>query len=484
MPRPVTGLRQRLAELRGPAVAPRPLDARALAALAANPGCRRRTLLDGAGVDKRALAGAMGSPATFGQSQFAHQRGNMFEARVKADGGAELLNLLYERLGGAAAGLPAPVPGAIDTPDLSALGPEGRTARTALALREATAAGRWALLDHPMVSLDVAGSPSFLEPDAVVVHPDGSWTVVEIKSFPVVDGAADPAKVGAAARQAAVYVLGLERVAERLGPDAGPDAAAPAGRPALTVVRPAAQAAPGGGTDDPPEPRPMDSADAGAPPAARRVRHRVLLVCPKDFSNLPTAELVDVRKQLSVTRRQLTRLTRVEEITAALPADLTFDLRPADDGRTPTRPAAELAAAVDAVDAAYAPECLAACELAFHCRERARAAGSVEALGRGVRGELGGLTTVAAVLAAASGTCPADRPADGPGTGAPTAGSPGPVPPPGPDRRPVPADSGAPDGLRPDDPTVQALRRAAALRAEALTAGHAALPDRGTAACD
>ncbi len=41
---------QRLAELRGgPDVPQRPLDARALAALAANPGCRRRALLDGAG---------------------------------------------------------------------------------------------------------------------------------------------------------------------------------------------------------------------------------------------------------------------------------------------------------------------------------------------------------------------------------------------------------------------------------------------------
>lgn len=29
-------------------------------------------------------------------------RGNAFEAKVKADGGAELLRLLYERLGGGA----------------------------------------------------------------------------------------------------------------------------------------------------------------------------------------------------------------------------------------------------------------------------------------------------------------------------------------------------------------------------------------------
>ncbi|MFD8368067.1 hypothetical protein ACFV4E_05725 [Streptomyces hygroscopicus] len=394
-PRQATGLRQRLAELRGPAAVPHPMDARALAALAANPGCRRRALLDGAGVDKGALARALGAPANFGQSQFAHQRGNSFEARVKADGGADLVRLLHERLRD---GSEAPGPGAVATPDLSAPGPQGRTARTALALREATEAGRWALLDHPMVSLDVAGSPAFLEPDAVVVHPDGSWTVVEIKSFPMVDGSADPAKVGAAARQSAVYTLALERVAAMVG--------------------------------EPPEGAGSTADTARSTPGRARVRHQVLLVCPKDFSNLPTAEMIDVRKQLAVTRRQLDRLTRIEEIAAALPEGTTFDLRLTDDGRTPTRPVEELTAAVDAVEAAYAPECLSTCELAAHCRARSRAAGLVEALGRGVRGELGGLTTVAAVLTAAT---------DGPADASPTG-----------------------------DPAVDALRRAAALRAEAL----------------
>ncbi|MEW2081388.1 hypothetical protein [Streptomyces sp. NPDC005283] len=365
---PTTALRQRLAELRGPAAQPHPLDARALAALAANPGCKRRALLDGAGVDKAALASALGSPAAFGQSQFAFMRGNAFEAKVKADGGKELTRLLGVETAAE-----------IRVPDLSAAGPEGRAARTALALREATAAGEWTLLDHPMLALQVAGSPAYLEPDAVVVHPDGWWTVVEIKSFPMIDGSADAAKVGAAARQAAVYVLALERVA------------------ALT-----------------------DGA---------RVAHSILLVCPKDFSNLPTASVVDVRKQLSVTRRQLARLTRIEDIAAALPEGTTFDLE---------RPADELTAAVESVSAAYAPECLAACELAFHCRDRAREAGAVEALGRGVRGELGGLTTIGEVLAAARGSAAA-----------------------------VPSGetaAGAPE----DDPAVAALRRAATLRAEAL----------------
>ncbi|MGN9756372.1 hypothetical protein [Streptomyces sp. SD31] len=360
-----TALRHRLAELRGPDVPAKALDARALAALAANPGCKRRAILDGAGVNKAALASALGSPSVFGQSQFAFTRGNAFEAKVKADGGAELLRLVHERLDRTAE---PPVHARV--PELTATGPEGRTARTALALREATEArGEWTLLDHPMLALDVAGSPAFLEPDAVVVHPDGSWTVVEIKSFPMLDGSADPAKVGAAARQSAVYVLALEQIAARLDP----------------------------------------------PP---RVRHRVLLVCPKDFSNLPTASAVDVRKQRAVTSRQLARLTRIEDIADTLPAGTCF---------SPDLPTADLTEAVESVPATYAPECLSACELAFHCRARSRASGAVTSLGRSVRAELGGLTTVEDVLSAARG------------------------------------ESGDPD-----DPAVAALRRAARLRAEAL----------------
>ncbi|MDQ0713600.1 hypothetical protein QFZ55_003052 [Streptomyces luteogriseus] len=366
-----TALRQRLAELRGPEVPAKALDARALAALAANPGCARRAILDGAGVNKAAVASALGSPSAFGQSQFALTRGNAFEAKVKADGGAELLRLVHDKLDRS-----AEPPAEARVPDLTAAGPQGRTARTELELREAAAhPGAWTLLDHPMLALDVAGSPAFLEPDAVVVHPDGSWTVVEIKSFPLLDGSADPAKVGAAARQAAVYVLALEEVAARLGAD-------------------------------------------GAP--APRVRHRVLLVCPRDFSNLPAASAVDIRKQRAVTARQLARLTRIEDIAGALPEGTCF---------SPELPAEELTAAVESVPATYAPECLSACELAFHCRARSRQEGAVTSLGRPLRAELGGLTTVEDVLAAARG-----------------------------------------EAGDPDDPAVAALRRAAALRAEALEA--------------
>nr|WP_240529900.1 hypothetical protein [Streptomyces mangrovisoli] len=369
--------------MRGAGVPAKALDARALAALAANPGCRRRAILDGAGVDKAKLAGALGSPSAFGQSQFAFTRGNAFEAKVKADGGAELLRLVHERLDPR-----AEPPHRAHVPDLTADGPKGRAKRTRLALGAAVADGGWTLLDHPMLALDVAGSPAFLEPDAVVVHPDGSWTVVEIKSFPMLDGSADPAKVGAAARQAAVYVLALERVAAALATD---------------------------GEDDGEGGEGEDGGVHGRVPA---VRHRVLLVCPKDFSNLPTAAAVDVRKQRAVTARQLTRLTRLEDIADALPEGTCF---------APDRPAGELVEAVERVPATYAPDCLAACELAFHCRDRSRADGAVATLGRSVRADLGGLATVEDVLSAAHG------------------------------------ESGDPD-----DPAVAALRRAAALRAEAL----------------
>ena len=333
-------------------------------------------MLDSAGVDKAALASALGAPANFGQSQFAFARGHAFEARATRDGGAELLRLLCARTGQS-----PPAPERLGCPDLSAEGPAGRLARTREALTEAGAepgpdtepgagAGGWSVLLHPMVSLEVAGAPVYLEPDALVVAPNGEVTVVEIKSFPILDGSAAPSKVGAAARQSAVYGLALA---------------------ALGV----------------------------------RVVESTLLVCPKDFSNLPTAALVDMRKQLATVRRQLRRLTRIDELTATLPQDTSFDL---------DLPPERLADAVAAVPATYAPECLAGCDLAFHCRARAREASEPTVLGRGTRAELGGLDTVKAALDAAHGP-PAQRRGTGSGV---------------------------------DDPAVAALQRAARLRAEAL----------------
>ncbi|MER7580862.1 hypothetical protein [Kitasatospora sp. NPDC097691] len=352
-------LAQRLAELRGPALQ-RSLNARSLAALAANPGCHRRAVLDAAGVDKSALAARLGRPAPFGQSPFAIARGVIFESRLKADDYAALLEPLRRHLD-------VPVDGhsPLEVPDLlQRSGPAVRADRTAQALARAAADPEsWTLLDHPLLRLEVAGSAAYLEPDALVVH-GGRCTVVEIKSFPVVDGSADPAKVGAAARQAAVYVLALQQAA-----------AAAAGLPL---------------DDDP-------YTEQGLPGSPRT---SVLLVCPKDFGNRPTAVAVDVRRELATTRRQLSRMTGIGGLLDALPPGTDFDLA-SDEAGTPARSAEQLTAAVEAVPAAYSPDCLSTCELGFHCRARARCGDRVEQLGRGVRGELGSIRTVAAALAAA-----------------------------------------------------------------------------------
>jgi hypothetical protein len=333
-----------LARLRGP-VSPKRHNARTIAALTGNPGCARRAVLDAAGIDKEALARGAGFPARFGQSPFAIARGNAFEAMVKADGCAELLRLLRDVLG-------PDVTGAgytdLDGPNDGSDDPDRRHARARDAL---TGAHHAALYDHPLLRMRLGGRDVYLEPDLVALRHRGVFHVVEVKSFPVIDGRADPAKVAAAATQAAVYVLALR---DLIG---GPDA----------------------------------------------VSHDIVLVCPENFSNRPVAVTVDVRRQLTVLAHQIARLVRVDEILAGLPAGLTLDLCP-DAAGNPTRPAAELAAALGTIGARYSPGCLSACELAHYCRDEARA--STATLGVGVREDLGGVETVDEVLALADGGRP------------------------------------------------------------------------------
>lgn len=355
----MTGLKRegdpvrRLEALRG-TTPPRPHDARAIAALAANPGCARRALMDGAGIDKDAAARHLGFPAPFGQSPFAITRGNMFEALVKADGCAELLRMLRELLD-----LPVEE---VAYHDVENVGAHLRHTHTRSLLDHAAGSTTAAepvsaatFYDHPLLSLNIAGHIAYLEPDLVAFQLGGRFHVVEIKSFPVIDGQADPAAVAAAARQAAVYVLAMRTTLEELGHD-----------PQL-------------------------------------VSHDVVLVCPENFANRPVATLVDVRKQLAVLRRQLTRMTTLDRLFDALPDDLTFDLRPDDDGR-PTRPVAELADALSRTTARYAPDCLSTCDLCFFCRDEARQEGASDLLGRQVRDELGGVASVAEALGLADGT--------------------------------------------------------------------------------
>jgi hypothetical protein len=348
-PLPPEPTQARLDQLRGRAL-PVNHNARTISALAANPGCSRRALMDAAGVDKQQVATYVGFPAPFGQSQFAIIRGNAFEAQVKEGGAAQLLTLLREHLGldvGQAHYHDLNDVGGNDTAQVR----HGRTRQllTSAAL-SAPGEATGTMFDHPLLRLSVGGRHAYLEPDLIALHNRGRFHVVEIKSFAIIDGQADPAKVAAAAIQSAVYVHALR---DLLGGD--PD----------------------------------------------RVHYETVLVAPRDFSSQPTAAAVDVRRQLTVLRRQLERIGCVEDLLDLYPADLTFDLDPDARGQ-PRRPPAELAGAIGQVAANYAPECLATCELCFLCRDEA--AGTTGALGKSVRTDLGGIEHIRQVLGLAHGT--------------------------------------------------------------------------------
>jgi hypothetical protein len=342
---PAETVQGRLDRLRGRAL-PVNHSARTISALAANPGCPRRALLDASGTDKQKVAAHAGFPARFGQSRFAITRGNAFESMVKADGAGPLLALLREQVG-------LPVPSA-HYHDMNEAGGQRdsqlRHQRTRQLLSAADPADR-TLFDHPLLRLRVGGRFAYLEPDLLALHHDGMYHVVEIKSFPVIDGQADPAKVAAAAIQSAVYVHALRDLL---------------------------------GDED-------------------KVHHETILVAPRDFSSRPVATRLDVRRQLGVLRRQLARIANVADLLDGYQETLTFDLAPDGAGR-PRRPAAELRAAIGAVDANYTPDCLATCELCFLCRDEAAA--TTGALGKDVREDLGGIEHVAAALDLARGGIP------------------------------------------------------------------------------
>jgi hypothetical protein len=329
-----------LARLRGPLPA-LPYDARRIAALTANPSCARRAVLDAAGVDKRSLAARVGFPTAYGRSPFAIQRGNAFAELVMANGCAELLTLLRAVLGTSVEEVAlAQLRDAAGDTDIDA-----RHAETLRVLRRVVeGVDPRTILDHPVLTLDIAGQRALLEPDAVTHLIDGRCYVVVIASFAAIDGQADPVKVAAAARRAAVHVLALRSTLTSLGHD-----------PAL-------------------------------------VADRFLLVCPKNFSNRPFGRLVDVRQQLDAVAFQLARLHRVDALAATL-APGSFDLSERADGG-PARSGAQLRAALSELPARFVPECLSACELAAMCREAATAAGEIARLGTVIRDDLPGIESI------------------------------------------------------------------------------------------
>lgn len=341
----------RLATIRGSLPRAR-ANARSVAALTENPGCTRRRVIDSAGVAAHDLAERLGQPTLRGQSPFAIEGGNRFEDRLKRRSGYELL---VEAL---APFVELPKPPDLVVEDLNKVGRtkdrgwmDARARRTDDALARIARADANAphVVDHPVLQLDLAGVTVNLEPDALAFRVGERLELVEIKSYPVIDGQADPAKLSSTAGQAAVYHMALRATLERLGFD-----------PELLVPS-------------------------------------VILVAPRNFGRSPVAHRIELKKKSMSLSRVLRAVPRTADVLDSLPAGLTFDVDPDGDFDDETLRAA-LTAAVGQVDALYVPECVQTCDMAKFCRSEAWAHDDPARLGRHARDHLAGVHSLAGAL--------------------------------------------------------------------------------------
>ncbi|MET8539245.1 hypothetical protein ABZW03_01115 [Kitasatospora sp. NPDC004799] len=328
----------RFSQLRGERP-PAPFTARKITALTANPACSRRSVLDASGVDKAVLARRLGYEPRFGQSPFAIAREEAFKATVRWGAYAELIRLLREDLG-----VPVEEAKLQDLGEVGGITSLDARERETRSVIERIAAGdeERLILQSPVLTLDVAGRLAYLEPDVLTHRIDGKFHVVAIRSFPVIDGQANPAAVAQTAKQAAVHVLALRRAFAAAGLD------------------------------------------------VEQIAGTFLLVCPKDFSNRPYLRQVDLRQELDVLAFQLNRLQRAEDLARDLPVTATLDT---------ARAPGELHESVGRLMASYVPDCLSFCELAHYCRDEADTHAYPARLGSAVRNSLAGIDSTSTALA-------------------------------------------------------------------------------------
>jgi len=188
---------------------------------------------------------------------------------------------------------------------------------------------------------------------------------VEVKSFAAIDGVPDPSKSAAALSQAAVYIASLQDTVTDLGFD----------------------------------------------PA--RVSTRVLLILTRDFSLTPIGFVRDIAPTVRRLRRRLAALPATAALVAALPDDLSLPALPGkhatDDEREHARQAA--ADTVSAMSRRFGDGCIS-CPLFRYCRDEARAADEVTAVGSAGAELCGDVGTVAEVLSLARGARRPTTPAE------------------------------------------------------------------------
>jgi hypothetical protein len=334
------------------------LNARRVAGALEAPGCQRRTALDAAAVNLDKLGSLLSGDPRDRQSPFAITRGNQFEQQVMANGMAEIVSLVRRHLDLeipevrqhdlSASALREAYPGVTGT-KLNELRAKLTRQRVEEMLSDPTHA--YNLIRHAMTRLNFGGEVVYLEQDVLAFAIDGRIHVVEVKSYPRIDGRADPTKTSATVRQTAVYVLSLQHL--------------------MTEI--------------------------AAPPNV--VNTTTLIVLPENLSFRPTAATIDIDMYVRRLRRQLAFVPRATEILDALPVGIQLPAHPAD-GAT----ADELAAAGAAAREALAPlpsrftDSCVSCPLFHHCRDEAELHRSTARLGSAVASACGSVTDIDTAL--------------------------------------------------------------------------------------
>ncbi|MGN6814970.1 MAG: hypothetical protein ACTHK3_02655 [Solirubrobacterales bacterium] len=339
------------------------LNARRVAGALEAPGCERRTALDAAGVNLDKLGSLVSGLPRDRQSPFAIARGNQFEQQVLANGMAEIVRLArrhldleipeVRQLDLSASGLREAYPGMTGS-RMNELRATLTRQRAQEMLDDPTHAPN--LIRHAMTRLDFGGETVYLEQDVLAFAINGRIHVIEIKSYPRIDGRADPVQASATVRQTAVYVLSLQQLMLEIG----------ASRDLVNTV--------------------------------------TMIVLPENLSFQPTAVPIDIDMQVRRLQRQLATVPRADEILDAIPAGTQLPPHPVG-GASPD----EIATAVTAAKEALAPlsprftDGCVSCPLFSHCRGEAELHRSTARLGSAVAGACGNVTDIGAVLDLAEG---------------------------------------------------------------------------------
>ncbi|MFJ3490690.1 hypothetical protein [Leifsonia aquatica] len=338
------------------------LTARQIASGLDAPDCTRRRVLEVAEIDPTKLARILGNEDR--QSPFAMIRTRDFTKRMLEGRDGQLSGIIA--LGRKHLDLPEEYVGTRDiseTPigqDFSLSTPKLRAIATEKELYRLLGGSESAgveLLLHPVLRLPIGSRLAYIQPDVIALAAKGRIHVATVRTFPVVDGSADPKQVSNAINESAVHVLALQHLAVKHG-------------------------------------FPAD-----------RISTEVMLVLPTGTTlREPTALVLPTELALRRLRRLLSREAEAEQVLASLGDIGSFPAQPTKktDEATKAEVAASAREVLAQIPLRFRDDCVS-CPLFRTCRDELGAQGQTARLGTAVAESLGTFSTVSAAWAAANG---------------------------------------------------------------------------------